>query len=200
VRNDYRGDKEWSDRFLPQIKAIIAEHLIHTAPFQEDISHNTDLIVLKTTDNIRFACRVRRPYYMDCKHEFTIRYKRESGVQTEWNKVIQGWGDYLFYGISGEGETIDAWGIGNLNVFRRYVEEYKHKYDEEPGLTMRTKDGTRFKVFRWKGIEDGFIVASYNIETEIEDILQEVRKRHEGQKIETILPKKENTQARLPGF
>jgi len=199
--NEYSTNREFSDRFIPQIKSIIAEFLIQTASPEEDMEHNTDLVVLKTEDNIRFACRIRRPGWMKCKHEFTIRYEKATRMPTEWHKILKGWGDYIFYGIANEKENIGAWGIGKLSVFRQYVKEYQYRHQQNPGITKEVPtDKTKLKVFQWREIGDGFIVASENIGTEMEDFWAELKGRHEGQKIETILPKKENTQARLPGF
>lgn len=92
--NSWKTDKRWSDRFLPEIKAIIGTHLITEPPFEEDAERNTDLMVLRL-DAIRIGCRVRKFKFSDTyPDEFTIRTVRPSGAQTELGKIIEGWGDY----------------------------------------------------------------------------------------------------------
>ena len=55
---DWKEDKKWSDRFLVEIKRILGEHLISEPPIEEDMQHNTDLIVLRL-NAVRIACRIR---------------------------------------------------------------------------------------------------------------------------------------------
>ena len=52
--NNWKTDKRWSDRFLPEIKGIIGAHLITEPPFEEDAERNTDLMVLRL-DAIRIG-------------------------------------------------------------------------------------------------------------------------------------------------
>lgn len=112
-------DKRWSDRFLPEIKRILGEHLIAEPPIEEDAERNTDLVVLRL-DAVRIACRVRKHKYLESYgDEFTIRAGRPSGQKTELTKIIEGWGDYFFYGFSDEQERFLAkWILGDLKAFR----------------------------------------------------------------------------------
>ena len=61
--SNWEQDKRWSDRFLPEIKRILGEHLIAEPPVEEDAERNTDLIVLRL-DAVRIACRVRKFQYL----------------------------------------------------------------------------------------------------------------------------------------
>jgi hypothetical protein len=107
----WQADKRWSDKFLRDIKRILGEHLIGEPPMEEDAERNTDLIVLRM-DAVRIGCRVRKHKYRDSyQDEFTIRAGRPSGVKTELAKIIEGWGDYFFYGFSNEDETGLALGV-----------------------------------------------------------------------------------------
>ncbi|MDR1740414.1 MAG: hypothetical protein LBR38_01000 [Synergistaceae bacterium] len=112
-------DKQWSDRFLPEIKSILGRALISEAPPEEDATHGTDLIVL-TLHPYRIACRVRKHHYLaPYGNEFTIRSGRPSGAKTELTKIIEGWGDYFFYGFANAEETTLAqWFLGDLKAFR----------------------------------------------------------------------------------
>jgi hypothetical protein len=62
--DDWRTDKALADRFMPEIKQILSEHLIKDAPVEEDAERNTDLIVLGMK-NIRVAVRVSKDSYWE---------------------------------------------------------------------------------------------------------------------------------------
>jgi len=140
---EWQRDKKWSDRFLPEIKRILGEHLIQEPPIAEDAERNTDLIVLRL-DAIRIACRVRDNRYLDrYGDEFTIRSSRTSGAKTELTKVIEGWGDYLFYGFANKDNTkLAQWRIISLNVFRLwFMRQISLRGGDMPGLTKQNTDG-----------------------------------------------------------
>ena len=108
--SEWQKDKRWSDRFLPEIKRILGEHLISEPPIEEDAERNTDLMVLRL-DAVRIGCRVRKYEYLkQYGDEFTIRAGRPTGAKTELTKIIEGWGNYFFYGFSDEpvAETVAA--------------------------------------------------------------------------------------------
>src|SRR4030042_5530071 len=104
MANGWGRDKQWSDRFIPEIKGILGQYLIGEAK-EEDQERNTDLIVLKM-EVVRVACRIRKyEYIIKYGDEFTIRSSRPSGAKTELTKILEGWGNYLFYGFSNEHEN-----------------------------------------------------------------------------------------------
>jgi len=138
----WKENKRWSDRFLPEIKRILGERFIGEPPYEEDAEHNTDLIVLKL-EPLRFGCRVRRNQYVDrYGDEFTIRAGRPSGAKTELTKIIEGWGDYLFYGFSdSEEKTLAQWAIIDLKVFRAWHSRQLY-IGEHPGIGNANVDGS----------------------------------------------------------
>jgi hypothetical protein len=98
----YRQSKEWSDNFIPEIQRILGSVFFTIANRADDQKRNTDLIALSDGSN-RFGCRVRKSEDISKKnylYEFTIRAGRPSGVKTELHKILDGWGDYFFYGFS----------------------------------------------------------------------------------------------------
>lgn len=138
-------DKKWSDKFIIEIKRILGEHLISEAPFEEDIHHNTDLMVLKL-DAIRIACRIRNNYYLKFyPNDITIRSGRPDGTKTELSKIIDGWGDYFFYGFSDKTETnIEKWTLISLNELRMWLALDNTLH----GMEHYNKDGSSsFKSF-----------------------------------------------------
>ena len=116
--SNWKNDKRWSDRFLPEIKGIIGTHLITEPPYEEDAERNTDLMVLRL-DAIRIGCRVRKFKFSEAyPNEFTIRTVRPSGAQTELGKIIEGWGDYFFYGFADAQESgLFSWALCDLKKF-----------------------------------------------------------------------------------
>ena len=94
----YNFNRQWSDRFIPEIKAIVGAHLLSIAPDDQDMRHATDLMMLDAKD-VRIAARVRRPGYASrYPYDFTIRSQVPSGAETELAKIVNGKGDWMFYG------------------------------------------------------------------------------------------------------
>lgn len=158
----YKSDKRWSDRFLPEIKTRIAQHLLIEADEEEDQYRNTDLRILIARD-LRIACRIRRPQWVSNANEFTLRTERpKSGNKTELQKVLDGFGDYFFYGISDIREIgLAYWRFCDLNVFRKFWAAHLAHYNGKmPGWLKANKDGSStFRVFRYESIGNGFVVA-----------------------------------------
>jgi len=162
AQRSFRDDMRWSNQFLPEIKRIIGEHLITTAPPEEDMQRNTDLIVL-TLGAVRVACRVRQHQYIDrYGDEFTIRASRPNDVKTELTKLIEGWGDYLLYGFASQDETrLAAWVLGDLRVFRL---SYMRGLASGSPLGMGRKNGdgsSTFQAFRIDEFPREFVVARH---------------------------------------
>lgn len=161
VLSVYQADAAFSRRFAPQIKRILGEHLIIEAPPEEDAHHNTDLMVLRL-DAVRIACRVRRHRYLRLfGDEITIRCDRPSGTKTEFEKIVRdGWGDFLFYGFASQCETgICRWVLGDLQVFRAYVQQQIRVTGRLPGKRRVNTDGTEFLAYPIRTLPDGFVVA-----------------------------------------
>lgn len=157
----WEDDKRWSDRFLTEIKSILGIHLIGEPPIEEDQERNTDLIVLRM-DAVRIGCRVRRNQYIQYADDFTIRAGRPSGAKTELTKIIEGWGDYFFYGFSdGQQQSLAHWILGDLKAFRIwYSRELHARNGFPPGARRDNGDGSsHFYAYPWREIP-GFVIAS----------------------------------------
>ncbi len=160
--NGWESDKKWSDKYLPEIKQILGLYLISEPPIEEDQERNTDLTVLKM-DTIRIGCRIRKHYYFEhYPHDFTIRSDRPSGNITELAKIIQGWGQYLFYGFSDEQEkALCAWHIIDLNIFRLWWStEIINRKGVKPGVEKPNSDGSScFRAFDIRVMPDHSVFA-----------------------------------------
>ena len=160
MAGDWKQNKNWSDKYLTQIKRILGEHFIGEPPIKEDIHRNTDLMVLNMT-GLRFGCRVRKEkYYENYKDEFTLRCKVYNGGKTELTKIIEGWGDYFFYGFANE-SCVFHWKIGDMKEFRLWFSRRLAKNNGRvPGELRSNHDkSSDFMVFRWPELPPKFIYA-----------------------------------------
>ena len=144
----YNFNRQWSDRFIPEIKSIVGAHLLSIAPDDQDMRHATDLMMLDAKD-VRVAARVRRPGYAErFPYDFTIRSQVPSGAETELAKIVNGKGDWMFYGHADASErTIERWWLIDLRAFRAaLIRQSTNGFPIKCG-DRTNPDGTRFKWF-----------------------------------------------------
>jgi hypothetical protein len=117
-------DRRWSDKYLPQIRAIVGPRLLVPSSLDRDRNEGADLVVL-TGRNVTIACRVRRHGYAErYPKQFTVRSHRDTGMATELAKIRAGWGDWMFYGHEVKhAMDICPWWLIDLGVFRTLLTE-----------------------------------------------------------------------------
>lgn len=94
----YTDDRAYSDRFIPRVRDIVGPHLLEPAPAEWDMKHAADLVVLHAR-SITVGVRIRKPGYLEkWPFDFTIRSSLPSKTHTEFNKIMDGWMDLMFYG------------------------------------------------------------------------------------------------------
>jgi len=144
---------DYGRQFLPTIKNILGPIVFEEAPPEMDMREATDLVVLKARD-MRVGCRVRRPHYWD-KYgwQFTIRSQSYSGLPTELDKIIQGWGDWLFFGFQHSERSISIlrWYVIDLHHFRAHLIQGT---DCCPGIDIPNGDGTCFAAWDIRNFAD----------------------------------------------
>ena len=115
-----------------------------------------------TLGAVRVGCRVRKPQYI-IKYwdEFTIRSARTRGVKTELAKIMEGWGDYFFYGFSDEDESaLASWVLGDLKVFRLWFHRQVVSTKVVPGIEIPNHDdSSSFRAFCLSDMPSDFVVA-----------------------------------------
>lgn len=157
----WSSDKKWSDKFIPEIKSILANIFVCAAPEYEDQRNNTDLMVFMMNP-ARVACRVRRFEYLKrYPNDITIRKSRPSGNESELAKLISGFGDYLFYGFSNDDETgIKAYTVIDLSKFRLWFSRYLIANNGKmPGREQANGDkSSRFQSFNKNDFPNGLIL------------------------------------------
>ncbi len=121
-------DYNWTMKLInSDVIPIFAEFLevplveIKIATDKEDKEENTDLKVLLLND-LRIGVRLRQHEYFErYPDDITIRYERTHN-KTEHDKIMEGWGNYFFYGFANENKSnLVSWGIYDLDVYREYV-------------------------------------------------------------------------------
>lgn len=143
----YSSDRAYSDLFIPAIQQIVGPYLIVPADLKADIYQATDMTILTARD-ITVACRIRRPGYLDSYGwEFTIRSLRDSGTKTELAKIVEGWGDWMFYAHAksdGLKDGFARWFLIDLSAWRAHMirRDKRIRWGETPN-----GDGTHFRWF-----------------------------------------------------
>lgn len=121
--NGYSADRQWSDKYIPEIKKVVGPHLLAESPVEVDQKQAADLIVMRARD-LAIACRVRRHGFLDrYGWQFTIRSLRDSGAETEMSKIVNGWGDWMFYAHAAPGDQVAfaRWLLIDLSHFRAHL-------------------------------------------------------------------------------
>lgn len=149
----YEINREFADKFLPQVKDIIADEIIQVAPYVEDTQHATDLVIL-TSKRGQIAVRVRRSGYASkYPWEFTIRYRTANfSYNTEYKKIIEeGLCDWFFYGHVDKSDKICKWFLIDLDIFRSELIEKPDLISRGMIKTNRDKEKTQLIAFdtRW---------------------------------------------------
>lgn len=146
----YAHNRLWSDNFIPQIKSIVGPCLLDVTPDEIDMHQAADLMVFTARD-MRIAARIRRPGFADrYRYEFTIRAKLDSGFETELSKIVNGWGDWFFYGHADAAEkSIELWWLIDLHAVRAaWIRRQYRSKGKDNG------DGTHFKAFDLRSFPD----------------------------------------------
>jgi hypothetical protein len=169
---------DWQDKLLPQVVEIIGEHYfnlthqqslktIKKASEHDDMTQNTDLALLTTDeDKIRIAVRLRRPEYKNYAGDITFRYTTQQGSLGDWDKMIDGYGDIMFFGHVDDKDNVWYWHIIDLKKLRslmiRNSEIYKNR------KIIRNGDGSSFVVINFKQIAESIINGTEPTYTEAE--------------------------------
>ena len=155
----YERERSFSDRYLPAIKAIVGPMLLEPASFEVDTKQATDLVILTARD-IRIAVRVRRAdKYLDrYGYEITVREKLDSGVKTEWDKIIDGeCAHWFFYGFANpDNDQILHWWL--IDLKRMMANCFRHWSKIRTG-TQSNGDGTHFRWFDLRTFPDPILIA-----------------------------------------
>ena len=95
----WEKSKKWADKYVPEIKQVVRQVAgeiieVRIADQDKDQHEATDYIVEISSGDI--ACRVRDQYFWRFG-DFTLRYSRPSGNQTELEKIKKGYARWYLY-------------------------------------------------------------------------------------------------------
>jgi len=149
----FNKDLQLEIKFTRTIKAILGNQFIYKDNI-EDLENGTDFLLLGMQP-FKIGVRLRRhKYFLSFPNEFTIRWKRPSGVLTEIHKIMQGKVDYILYGFVSEDESqIIKYFIGNLEVFRNT--------DVEPIIKPNYPLDSWLAIYKITQFPDTFIEKMY---------------------------------------
>lgn len=165
----YESDRQWSDQFIPEIRRIVGPHLLEPSSVEVDTRQAADLVVLLAR-NVTIAARVRRPGYADkYAHDFTIRSHRDSGAKTELAKLVEGWGDWMFYGHAALGATLIRWMLIDLHEWRKTLitSGWRHGGWRHLAQQQSNRDGTHFLAFDIRKFPSALIASSHELLQEV---------------------------------
>lgn len=157
--NGWKKDKERADIFMPTIKGILGKLFIGDAPVFEDQQQATDLMIFHISP-LTVACRMRDlSYFAKYPNEITIRYSRPGGTKTEYDKIVDGWADYFFYGF-GDFATgkIRAYSVLSLDALRASL--IRH-HDTLYQLKDNRDGSSRFMAIDLRRLPENCVVHSY---------------------------------------
>jgi len=156
----YEKDFEWQRQFADAFGLIILKvlKLVQAADLKEDREHNTDFFVLRTAEDRRIACRLRRETWLPYDGEITIRESRPKGVTTELAKILSGWGDFFLYGFA-LATAIAIWTFLDLAILRLWWANESARLGHAPGTSKLNDDGTTFRILPLWPLPAGTIVA-----------------------------------------
>lgn len=158
----WKKDYDFSAMFDRQVKMAIGPHVIGNATVEDDQERATDLVL--STERVRIACRIRRWSKQACDKwvgQFTIRSHRSSGVTTELAKILDGWGDMMFYGWGcPQSRRLRDWYLIDLDVFRSWYLEADRSGRTVLAGTVPNEDGSVGAAFWIHHLPDGGVIAS----------------------------------------
>jgi len=134
---------------------IVGPMCLKVSAVEDDMTKVSDLTILRA-DGLTIACRVRAHEYADkYPYDFTVRSHRDSGAKTEMEKIMAGWGDWMFYGFAAEdgSRQVEPWRVLNLEIFRQQA---RHQ-DCKP-RALNNGDGTHFLAFDVRRFDPGLVI------------------------------------------
>jgi hypothetical protein len=161
--NDYLINRHFGDKKMESVISVLSKYFgedFQVASEYQDTKEATDLI---SESGKRIAVRIRHAQYFPVfGDEFTIRTKTSQGKASEWQKIIKGYGDYLFYAFMDDEEaTITHYTLIDLHEFRWWI--FSHMATNKgkaPGIFRTNCDGTNFRAFNLADLSDEIIEAS----------------------------------------
>lgn len=147
----WKDDYNAAQPFVLAAKNILGPMLLVEGTLHQDQCEVGDL-VLRTRSDFSIGVRIRaastsRRYW----DQFTIRYDRyATGAKTEFAKIVEGFGDWFFYGIRSERPpSFQRWTVIDLNQFRAFLIRKPIRDLVAAGVCGETRNHDRETSFMW---------------------------------------------------
>jgi hypothetical protein len=142
------------------VKSLLGQALFTASSTEQDLNDAADL-VFSLGGRSDTAVRIRKPdYFEKYQFEVTLRSGNNGCAKTEIDKIIDGKGDWMFYGFGAEdGCNMKAWSVLDLDAFRAAMIRRKLT----PVAKRNNRDRTLFDAFDLRQMldkEPRIIVAS----------------------------------------
>lgn len=140
-RTSFQTDRDLETVFDPISKQILGDFLISKDVYK-DLHSGQDFGIYRISSKTA-AVRWRRLKWMEkFREEFTIRYQRPSGIETEIHKVRNGLVDLFLYGFGDEFGRPYQYHILDFKVFR--------EFEPEPAFIWKNTDekGSKGAAYR----------------------------------------------------
>jgi hypothetical protein len=135
---------EWQAKFVDQVVGLVAPSIINVSSAHVDRNENGDFEI-SFPRNGTIGCRLRKPDQSRFVGDVTFRSHSRFGGKTEISKIIDGYGDFFFYGHVNEQDVIWHWYLIDYTKLRAL-------FVRRPGLLRRdpicNRDGSKFLVYR----------------------------------------------------
>lgn len=160
----YASNLSWSERFLPELKAIFANEMIVPAPTLKDQREATDMMLITVRPGSTLGCRVRRPdaFAVDrYRGQITFRLSTRHGGRSEFAKIVDdGFCDWYLYafGDSTSGR-IFAYRFVDLAAFRQAWRDGVVRYEDKDN----GPDDTMFRAVVVSSLPSGVVARSWKM-------------------------------------
>ncbi len=164
---NYNQNRSYSDGYMSSVKSILGQAIISESTFKQDTEEGFDLI---TPNTKKIACRVRDyDRYKQYIQEFTIRSRSEYNKKTEIHKILEGYGDWMFYGFT-QGNDVKYWSIIDLDIFRSNHTTAHYKEN-------KNYDGnTKFRAYKLGTFPPDIIIkTNINVQFGLEEVPEVLR-------------------------
>lgn len=165
---------QWQSRFADQVVRIIAPYLIQVSRPHVDKNENGDFEI-SFPKNGTVGCRLRTPECAKYAGDVTFRTRSKYGGRTEINKVIEGYGDFFFYGHVNDDDVIWHWYLLDFASLRAiFIRKPRLLHKEQKA----NPDGTMFIPFDAENELTSSIIAKSREEPSVITTAEESQKQH----------------------
>lgn len=114
IENDFGLE----EKFSRPVKQILGLYFFQK-DWEKDLKEATDFILVAHMTSVGVRIR-RQVYFSRYANQFTIRYERPSGVETEYPKIRKGYMTHFFYGFCDEKEKrLIFYRLMDMAIFRK---------------------------------------------------------------------------------